>query len=81
MLQTLEQLVELGIPAYSVHDSLMVKVSDATAAADTFRQVIHDYCKQLSGQEVLVPLSVTVADGISKELLPTDKEPKGIYLS
>jgi hypothetical protein len=29
----------------------------------------------------LVPLSVTVADGISKELLPTDKELKGIYLS
>ena len=81
MFQTLEQLVELGIPAYSVHDNLMVKVSDATAAANTFRQVIHDYCKQLSGQEVLVPLSVTVADGISKELLPTDKELKGIYLS
>ena len=81
MLKTLRQLVELGIPAYPVHDSLMVKVSDATAAANTFRQVIHDYCKQLSGLEVLVPLSVTVADGISKELLPSDKELKGLYLS
>ena len=81
MLQTLEQLVELGIPAYPVHDSLMVKVSDAKAAANTFRQVIHEYCKQLSGLEVLVPLSVTVADGISKEPLPTDTELKGIYLS
>jgi hypothetical protein len=60
---------------------MMVKVSDATAAANTFRQVIHDYCKQLSGLEVLVPLSVTVADGISKELLPSDKELKGLYLS
>ena len=81
MLKTLRQLVELGIPAYPVHDSLMVKVSDATAAANTFRQVIHDYCKQLSGLEVLVPLSVTVANGISKELLPSDKELKGLYLS
>ena len=81
MLKTLGQLVELGIPAYPVHDSLMVKVSDATVAANTFRQVIHDYCKQLSGLEVLVPLSVTVADGISKELLPSNKELKGLYLS
>ena len=81
MLKALEQLVELGIPAYPVHDCLMVKVSDAKEAANIFRQVIHDYCKQLSGLEVLVPLSVTVADGISKELLPSDKELKGIYLS
>ena len=81
MLKTLGQLVELGIPAYPVHDSLMVKVSDATAAANTVRQVIHDYCKQLSGLEVLVSLSVTVADGISKELLPSNKELKRLYLS
>ena len=59
----------------------MVKVSDAKEAASVFRQVVRDYCKQLSELEVLVPLSVTVADGISKELLPTDKELKGIYLS
>ena len=32
----------------------MVKVSDATAAANTFRQVIPDYCKQLSGVEIRV---------------------------
>ena len=81
MLKTLGQLVELGIPAYPVHDSLMVKLSDATVAANTFRQVIHHYCKQLSGLEVLVPLSVTLADGISKELLPSNKELKGLYLS
>ncbi len=59
----------------------MVKVNYATVAANTFRQIIHDYCKQLSGLEVLVPLSVTVADGISKELLPSNKELKGLYLS
>ena len=50
-------------------------------AASVFRQVVRDYCKRLSRLEVLVPLSVTVVNGISKELLPTDKELKGIYLS
>ena len=47
----------------------MVKVSDAKEAASVFRQVVRDYCKRLSRLEVLVPLSVTVANGISKELL------------
>ena len=61
----------------------MVKVNYATVAANTFRQIIHDYCKQLSGLEVLVPIPirVTVADGVTKELLPSDREFKGIYLS
>ena len=59
----------------------MVEVSDATVAANTFRQIIHDYCKQLSRLEVLVPLRVTLADGITKELLPSDRKLKGIYLS
>ena len=59
----------------------MVKVNYATVAANTFRQIIHDYCKQLSGLEVLVLLRVTLADGITKELLPSDRELKGIYLS
>lgn len=59
----------------------MVEVSDATVAANTFRQIIHDYCKQLSGLEVLVPLRVTLADGIIKELLPSNRKLKCIYLS
>ena len=59
----------------------MVKVNYATVAANTFRQIIHDYCKQLSGLEVLVPLRVTLADGITKELLSSDSELKGIYLN
>lgn len=81
MLQTLEQLVELGIPAYPVHDSLMVKVRDAKVTAKVFRQVIHDYCQQLSGLEVLVPLSVTVANGSSRDLLPSDNDLEGTYLN
>ena len=59
----------------------MVKVRDAKVTAKVFRQVIHDYCKQLSGLEVLVPLSVTVANGISKDPLPTGNDLQGIYLN
>lgn len=81
MLSTLEHLMTAGIPAYSVHDSLIVKVGDATTAAKVFRQTIHDYCKQLSGIDVLVPLSVTVADGTSKDTLPKGSELQGRYLS
>ena len=81
MLKTLGQLVELGIPAYPVHDSLMVKVRDAKVTAKVFRQVIHDYCQQLSGLEVLVPLSVTVANGSSRDLLPSDNDLEGTYLN
>jgi hypothetical protein len=80
MLSTLEHLIKAGIPAYSVHDSLIVKVSDAIIAAKVFRQIIHDYCKQLSGIEVLVPLSVTIADHIPRDNLPTGSDLKGIYL-
>ena len=81
MLETLERLISLGIPAYSVHDCLIVKVDDAIEAAKVFRSTIHDYCKQLSGVEVLVPLSVTVADNVARDTLPTDSDLKGKYLS
>ena len=81
MLSTLERLMSEDIPAYSVHDSLIVKVSDATTTAKVFRQTIHDYCKQLTGIEVLVPLSVTVADGVPTDTLPTGSDLLGNYLS
>lgn len=69
--------IEQDVPAYSVHDSLIVKVSDAVVAAKVFRQTIHDYCKQLSGLEVLVPLSVTVGVGAPNDLLPSENDLKG----
>jgi hypothetical protein len=81
MLKTLKQLAELGIPAYPVHDSLIVKVIDAKVIAKVFRQIIHDYCQQLSGLEVLVPLSVTVASGVPRDLLPSDKDLDGTNLN
>ena len=80
-LRTVEALIEQDVPAYSVHDSLIVKVGDAVAAAKVFRQTIHDYCKQLSGLEVLVPLSVTVDVDTPDDLLPSENDLKGRYLS
>lgn len=80
-LRTVEALIEQDVPAYSVHDSLIVKVSDAVVAAKIFRQTIHDYCKQLSGLEVLVPLSVTVDLDTLNEQLPSENDLKGRYLS
>jgi len=81
MLSTLEHLMTAGIPAYSVHDSLIVKVGDAATAAKVFRQTIHDYCKQLSGIEVSVLLSVTVADHVPTDTLPKGSLLQGRYLS
>jgi hypothetical protein len=59
----------------------MVKAIDAKVTAKVFRQVIHDYCQQLSGLEVLVPLSVTVANGVPRDLLPSDKDLEVTYLN
>jgi len=80
-LETLEALMDRGIPAYPVHDCLIVKGSDATIAAEVFRQTIHDYCKRLSSIEVMVPLSVTAADYQQHDTLPSETDLKGRYLS
>jgi hypothetical protein len=80
-LATLEALMDRGIPAYPVHDCLIVKGSDAAIAAEVFRQAIHDYCKRLSGIEVMVPLSITAADDVQPDILPSESDLKGRYLS
>ncbi|OAN70558.1 hypothetical protein A8B83_13905 [Rhodobacteraceae bacterium EhC02] len=81
MMLTLERLAQVGIPAYPVHDCLIVKTKDAIVAAKTFREVIHQYCKKMNGLEVLVPLSVEVGDGVSTDKLPEDKDLIGEYLN
>lgn len=80
-LLTLEALMQRDVPAYSVHDSIIVRHKDAVLAAHTYRSVIYDYCKRMSGIEVLVPLSVTVADNTSTDILPSPSDLKGRYLS
>ena len=61
ILRTLEALIEQDVPTYSVHDSIIVRLMYFVIATTTFRSIIHDYCKRISGIEVLVPLSLTVA--------------------
>lgn len=81
MMLTLEKLMQLNIPAYPVHDCLTVKLVDAKVAAKTFREVIYQYCKRMSGLEVMVPLSVEVGDGIDTDLLPDGRDLTGQYLN
>ena len=81
MMLTLEQLGQVGIPAYPVHDCLIVKTKDAKVAAKTFREVIHQYCKKMNGLEVLVPLSVEVGQGVSTHQLPEGNDLIGEYLN
>jgi hypothetical protein len=40
---TLLRLKELGVPAYGVHDCVVVKQSDKHTAMETYRSVIRDY--------------------------------------
>jgi hypothetical protein len=81
MMLTLESLMEQGIPAYPVHDCLMVKVSDVKQSAYVFRDIIREYCKTLSGLEVLVPLSVESSVGGLTELNMSYGDIVGEYLN
>ena len=80
-LLTIEALMEHDVPAYSVHDSIMVRLKDAVLGVTTYRNIIYDYCKRISGIEVLVPLSLTVADNTPTDTLPHANDLKGRYLS
>ena len=44
--QTLFKLKEDDVPAYSVHDCIMVKVSDKDHAISVYRKAVNDYVKQ-----------------------------------
>ena len=58
MLQTLERLsFEYDIPAYPVHDCLLVKVSDWETAYTVFVQTISSYVEKMTGRQVVVPIS------------------------
>ena len=71
MTATLHNLIVKGIPAYPVHDCLMVKESDQEEALSTFRETIRSYirqhCEMNRRQEVidiLVPVSI---ESVSRE--------------
>jgi hypothetical protein len=79
-LEAVEELHDRDIPAYPVHDCLMVRVSDAKVAADVYRDTIRRYCKEMSGLNVLVPLDCEVAEGVTIDTLPRGDDLRGEYL-
>ena len=81
MLLTLERLIDLGMPAYPIHDCLTIKISDAKQAAYVFRDTIREYCKNMSGLEVLVPLGIEVLEHLKSDVLPDRKDLIGKYLN
>ena len=74
ILLTLERLVTEDVPAFPVHDCLLVKISDVEKAAIALRETIRDYCKSMSGLDVLVPVSVETIDGNAHYLIDQDHQ-------
>jgi hypothetical protein len=58
ILKTIETLHSQGITAYPVHDCLIVKVSDAAKGVQVLKDTVCQYCYDLSGPKVSVPLTV-----------------------
>lgn len=69
------------MPAYSIHDCLTVKISDAKQAAYVFRDTIREYCKNMSRLEALVPLGIEVLEHLKSDILPDRKDLIGKYLN
>jgi hypothetical protein len=67
MMRTLERLRDdHDVPAYPVHDCLLVKEKDWEVGLTTFSQTISDYCKNLSGLPIIVPIKREKGDGTKK---------------
>ena len=80
MMLTLEALKEEDLPAYPVHDCLIVRHLDLDRSVHVFRDIIYQYCKEMSGLEVLIPLSVDSPKGLKIDSYDINKL-KGKYLS
>jgi len=81
ILATIKALHTKEIPAYPVHDCLIIKSKDVDLGVETLRGTVHDYCQHLSGIRVLVP--VTVEDQNGRMPYPYDSNPdalRGEYL-
>lgn len=51
---------EHQVPAYPVHDCLLVKERDFEVALDVFTTTISDYCEKLSGMPIIPAMSVSM---------------------
>lgn len=69
MMRTLERLRDdHDVPAYPVHDCLLVKEQDWEVGLKTFSQTISDYCVETSGIPVIVPIKIEGGGGTKKTL-------------
>jgi hypothetical protein len=67
MMRTLERLRDdHDVPAYPVHDCLLVKEKDWEVGLTTFSQTISDYCVETSVEPVIVPIKIERRDGTKK---------------
>ncbi|WP_416915389.1 MAG: hypothetical protein ACMUJJ_15685 [Roseicyclus sp.] len=67
MMHTLERLRDdHDVPAYPVHDCLLVKEKDWEVGLTTFSQTISNYCVETSGTPVIVPIKREKRDGTKK---------------
>ena len=60
MLLTLHHLKSMGIPAYPIHDCLLVKEKDVETATNVYRETIRSYVKEYGkgGIDITVPVSI-----------------------
>ena len=60
MMLTLHQLKSMGIPAYPIHDCLLVKEKDVETATNAYRETIRSYVKEYGkgGIDITVPVSI-----------------------
>ena len=81
MVATLKKLMALEIPAYSIHDCLLVKSSDKDIALHTYRNTIREYIIQWNNKKKKTVIDVVVPVKI-EELINNKKEVeriKGYY--
>jgi hypothetical protein len=60
MMLTLHQLKSMGIPAYPIHDCLLLKEEDVETATNVYRETIRSYVKEYGkgGIDITVPVSI-----------------------
>lgn len=73
MLLSLQALMAIGIPAYPVHDCLIVKISDKDEAMQVFRNTVRNYIFDHSSGRINVIVAVKTEDTDS------NKRVKGYY--
>ena len=62
MLLSMQALMAIGIPAYPVHDCLIVKISDKDEAMQVFRDTVRSYIFDHSSGRINVTVAVSVED-------------------